>query len=312
MKNEIKLQMSTIKKYALINIFAGLLFVSCRQQEKVSSFDIEKQFLAQNGLDIDKSINQDLRIILEKLNSLDSKIFNKKLKLAGDFNPEDADEILVIPYSSTRENNYSEGFSDIKNQLILLNVSAIRNFAAKNALSAEESLLPVVELIILHEIGHFILGKEGAFDEKTITISHSMEEETKPEFITTLKKIELDADSLAIDLLKKGVKQKNNFTDISNDLQLLLPGLQFQMFGNRLPNSWFLGGKQILHDPSIDYPNMELRVMFMNYFLYPTEERRLQIQEYMYNRTAAPIHLQEFTPKIYQGEKDKSKWNLSD
>ncbi|RKR05138.1 hypothetical protein C8C83_4470 [Flavobacterium sp. 90] len=310
--------MSTIKKYAPINIligliFTGFIFVSCKKQKEVDSFDIEKQFLAQNGLDIDKSINQDLRIILEKLNLLDSKTFNKKLKLAEDYNAEEPNEILVIPYSSTRENNYSEGFSDIKNQLILLNISAIRNFAAKNALSGEKSLLPVVELIILHEIGHFILGKEGAFDEKLITVPHNnMIEKTQPEFITTLKKIELDADSLAIDLLKKGLKQKNNFADISNDLQLLLPGLQFQMFGNRLPDSWFLGGNQILHDPSIDYPNMELRVMFMNYFLYPTEERRSQIQEYLYNRTVTPIHLQEFTPQIYQGEKDKSKWNLSD
>ncbi|SHH92284.1 hypothetical protein SAMN05444671_4298 [Flavobacterium sp. CF108] len=309
--------MSMIKKYVLINIvlsfiFTGFIFVSCKEEKKVDSLDIEKQFLAQNGLDSDKSINQDLRIILEKLNSLNSKAFNKKLKLAQDYNPEDPNEILVIPYSSTRENNYSEGFSDIKNQLILLNIPSIRNFTAKNALSGEESLLPVVELIILHEIGHFILGKEGSFDENTITVSHTMMEKTQPEFITTLKKIELDADSLAIDLLKKGLKQKNNFADISNDLQLLLPGLQFQMFGNRLPDSWFLGGNQILHDPSINYPNMELRVMFMNYFLYPTEERKLQIQEYLYNRTVTPIHLQEFTPQIYQGEKDKSKWNLSD
>ena len=56
----------------------------------------------------------------------------------------------------------------------------------------------------------------------------------------------------------------------------MLPGMAFQIFGLRTLEA-FGNPIKIFRDPSPSHPNMELRVAFMNYFLYPTPERKQMI-----------------------------------
>jgi hypothetical protein len=205
----------------------------------------------------------------------------------------------------------SSAFSDIKNRFVLLNPAYIRGFTVKNSLSGAGSFKPVLELMLLHEIGHFILGKQGAFDQVASATGKGTGQQvdnTQPEFLTTIKKVELSADSLAIDIVKRRLKPTSrSCLDAAFDIQTIVPGMQFQISGRRMIDNF--GAKDIgfLHDPSSDHPNLELRITFMNYFLHPTDSLRLMIDGYIYNRTVAPVHNQEFDSRIFQGKEKELK-----
>jgi hypothetical protein len=96
-----------------------------------------------------------------------------------------------------------------------------------------------------------------------------------------------------------------NCLNTAFDIQLLVPGMQFQLAGRRIIDNFGSNTINFLHDPTSDHPNLELRITFMNYFLFPSDSLRLMIDNYLYNRTVAPVHRQELDPRIFQGKEKK-------
>ncbi len=75
----------------------------------------------------------------------------------------------------------------------------------------------------------------------------------------------MSADSLAIDLVRRNAQTKNQTcANIAFDIELMVPGMQFQLSGMRMIENFGARDIAFLHDPSSDHPNLELRISFMN------------------------------------------------
>lgn len=282
-----------------------LFIVGCTDKRPPDGSFVENQILAGYDLAKDYSDAPLLQKLIEDINCADSAILGKRMVLAQEFHSWDTTEILLIPFISNGQTLKSSAYSDIANRYILINPGYIRLFALQNTINDTTAYVPVIELMLLHELGHFILNKPGAFDRITDSSQSKIGEQqsaSQPEFLTEIKKTELSADSIAIALAKKRLEDKDrNCLDIAFDLEILVPGMQFQLAGRRIIDNFGSRDINFLHDPSNDHPNLELRVTFMNYFLFPNDSLKQMIDDYLYNRTVAPVHRQEFDPIIYQG-----------
>jgi len=292
--------------WVLISLLCPAFISSCANKIAQDGLAVETQILASNNLSKDYGDNTLLRSVISDINCADSVILRKRLVLADSYHSVDTSEILLIPFLSNGVTFKSSAYSDIDSRYILINPAYIRDFALKNTLNDSTSFRPVIELMLLHEIGHFILKKPGAFDvigAKAAANTGGRRDDTQPEFITQEKKVELSADSLAIDIIKRNLKlDHNSCLGIALEVELVIPGMQFQLSGTRMIEKF--GAKDIgfLHDPSSSHPNMELRVTYMNYFLNPNDSLHRMIDDYIYNGTVAPVHRQEFEPMIFQGQ----------
>jgi len=252
-------------------------------------------------------MNEMLTKAFKGINCLSLTAGNRKMVLSSSFDPDDTTSILVIPFTSGFAEYRSSAYSDIKNRFILINPSYIVDFAKRNTLNDSTNMVGLVSLMLLHELGHFITGINGSFDgivkdSATEKRTGEMKMDTEPEYLTTIKRMEMKVDSIAISLIKGSITSKNmDCYGTASDIQLLLPGMSFQMFGMTMLKQF---GKQskILRDPSSSHPNMELRIAFMNYFLSPTDQLKQMIDEYIYNREIAPIERQQTDPRIFQGQ----------
>ena len=295
----------------LIRLTTLALFVaSCRNAQPTDGRLIEAQILSANNLNKDYATPTFLQGIVDDVNCADSVLLRKKLVLADHFNSSDTNEILLIPYVPNANSYKSSAYSDINNRFVLMNPTYIREFTLKNTLSSDtSSFKPVLELMLLHEMGHFILKKEGAFDlllGSSHTSTGQQTYNTQPEFLTSVKKVELSADSLAIEMVKKKLNDvSSNCLGIAFDVELIIPGMQFQLSGRRMIDRFGSNDVGFLHDPSNDHPNLELRISFMNYFLFPTDSLRQMIDDYLYNRTVVPVHRQESDPRLFQAQEKK-------
>lgn len=271
---------------------------------------LQDHYLLDNNLRKDYSAGRYLSEVIASVNCIDSGVMTKKIVLAGDFTSSDTNQILLIPYIPNGANFKSSSYSDIANRVILLNPSYIREFARTNALNDTLAYIPLLELMLLHEIGHFILHQSGYFDRIT-TLSSGKElgeqrDDTQPEFLTSVKKIELAADSLAIGMVRRQLPSGVLCCGGQPfEIQLVIPGMQFNLAGTRDIENFGSPHINFLHDPNPDHPNLELRITFMNYFLNPNDTLRQMIDDYLYERTVAPVHRQETDPKIFQGEEKK-------
>jgi hypothetical protein len=125
--------------------------------------------------------------------------------------------------------------------------------------------------------------------------------DTDPEYLTSVKRMEMKVDSMAIQMMKGSILSKDVDCYLcASSVQLLLPGMSYKLFGTRIL-AQFGQRLKILRDPSASHPNMELRIAFMNYYLTPTDQGRQMIDEFLYDREVAPVHLQELDPRIFQG-----------
>jgi hypothetical protein len=88
---------------------------------------------------------------------------------------------------------------------------------------------------------------------------------------------------------------------VASSVQLVLPGMQFQLFGLRRLDDFGSSTPNLLRDPSNTHPNLELRIAFMNYYLTGLDSQKQMIDDYLYEREVAPIHRQETDPRIFQG-----------
>ena len=292
-----------------LTVAAIILLSACRAHSGADGREFETQVLASYDLRKDYSSLSLLQEIAALVNCADSAILGKRLVFAPDFHSADTGQILLIPYVPNGKSFRSSAYSDINNRFVLINPSYIREFTLNNTLNDTISFKPVLELMLLHEMGHFILRKEGAFDAINSGprgMTGQQPDNTQPEFLTSLKKVELSADSIAIDLVEKASKSKrDSCLNIAFDVELILPGMQYQLSGRRMIDRFGSPDVGFLHDPSNDHPNLELRVTFMNYFLYPNDTLRQMIDNYLYNRTIAPVHRQESDPRIFQGQEKK-------
>lgn len=292
-----------------------LLLASCTDNNRpADGFSVESQILSNHNLSKDYSDTAVFLNLVKDINCADSTVLGKRLVLANHYHSWDTTEILLIPYIPNGQMFKSSAYSDIDNRFVLINPTYIHEFAIKNTLNDTTAYIPLLELMVLHEIGHFILKRPGAFDKlesmSVETLGQQEHNDTQPEYITTAKKLELSADSLAIDLVRRKLKSTDyGCLNIAFDVERVLPGMQFQLSGTRIITDFGRQTPVFLHDPSNDHPNMELRVTFMNYFLFPNESLRQMIEEYIYNRTVAPVHRQEFDPRIYQGKEKKADSN---
>lgn len=172
----------------------------------------------------------------------------------------------------------------------------------------------VLHLVLLHELGHFRLNQAGAFDEPPENRKRTGEQrlDTEPEYLTSIKRVELAADSIAVSLCRQAMKsEKADCFMIASGVMRVLPGMGFQLFGKRTLSEFGTGSintqgqyeprRPLLRDPNVSHPNLELRVVFMNYFMNPSLGNRQQVDQLLYNREVGPIIRQEFMPYIYQG-----------
>lgn len=294
-----------LQKVSLLALLCLSFFCyQCKPEVKMDGRYVETYVLDNLNVSRDTINHQYLRLLLDEINCADSTLFGKKLVLSDNFHSKDTSEILVIPYVPSDCNYDGPAFSNVEDRFLLLNLRYIREFTIKNTLGDSSSFRPVVALTLLHEVGHFMMSKTGHFDTpcQIKTSLGEQKERTEPQFLTKIKKIELSADSLAIAIVKKGLHEsKKGCVGIAMDVQRILPGMQFQMSGMRVISNFGDQRPIILFDPGNSHPNMELRITFMNYFLFPTPERRHLIDDYIYNRTVVSVHEQELAPHIFQG-----------
>lgn len=284
-----------------------LLLAACTDPPpQVDGKEFENSVLVSNNLSKDYAFKNMLLSVIENVNCATLILINKKIVLADRFSSTDTSQILIIPFAPNGRTFKSSAYSDIKSHYILINPSYIKEFAIRNTLNDTTSFKPLLELMILHELGHFILKKAGFFDAITESAGSTLGEQkssSQPEYITTEKRTEMEADSLAIVMVRKNAVANSKCFDIGFNVELLIPGMQFQMSGRRMIENFGADNIGFLHDPSNSHPNMELRITFMNYFLNPNDSLKQMIDDYLYNRTVRPVQNQLVDPLIYQGLK---------
>lgn len=258
----------------------------------------------------DSTAIQTLQEALEGLDCITAAEYNRRLVLAHQYTA-DSSQILVIPFSPNLSNRKSCAYSNVGKRFILLNTAMIRDFTGRYTTNDSTDLRSVMAFVLLHEIGHFALGKEGAFDDIKPSASKTGEADfgTTPQYLTADKRVELAADSIGVACVKKhrtDTKAMDCYGTASA-VEIILPGIQFRLFGDRLLGNFGSATPKLLKDPSNTHPNMELRVAFMNYYLAGLPEQRQMIDDYLYAREVEPVHRQELDPRIFQGKEKHLK-----
>lgn len=280
------------------------LFCGCRQ--KITGSEIAAQYLEQKNLVPDNTIKVVLDSILPGVNCLIKQYSSRYFVVEEKYNSEDTNQVLLILFRKKMGTGVSSGFSDISKRCVFICPLQIKEFVEKNSLSDTADIEGYLSLILLHEFGHFMYKVPGNYDEGiSIEKTGSLGEQDlglSPEVMTTNKKKELQVDSLAIEMVRKGSKIiKGNCFDISFKVEMAVNGAEFMLFGERLLEDYGSQTPDFIKDHNWTHPNIELRLAFMNYYLNPTEEKRAQIDSYLYNREIAPVNRQLTDPRIYQG-----------
>ncbi|MEI9921877.1 MAG: hypothetical protein WDO14_24260 [Bacteroidota bacterium] len=263
--------------------------------------DLESAVLTTHGFARTTMHDSLFTAVMNELNCI-AKRNGKRFVFAKDFERGNDSLIMIVPIRSPFSNIKSSAFSNIRSRYILINPDYLIDFAQRSLLSDSTDWNRVTCLILLHELGHFKLKKMGAFDSLSSAPASMLGQQlldTEPEYLTANKKIELSVDSTAVSMIKDlpGFNNMDCF-NVAADLQRILPGMQFQLFGHFAQLT--LGGVRMLRDPSPSHPNMELRITFMNYYLFDNPQSRQLIDDYLYEREVAPIHRQETAPYINQ------------
>lgn len=287
-------------------LFIGACSTSATAPDEVKLY--ERSVLEIYSAEKDSAFIDVLSKALRQLNCITEAEYTKSFVLSNNYVAGDSALILVIPFKSILGNRSSCAYSNVGKRFILFNTSMVQEFMAANTSGDSTDLLNVMGFVLLHELGHFVLGKEGAFDEikSSQSTTGEIDFRTTPEFLTSYKKVELAADSIGAACIKKHRSNSKNLDCFSaaSGIEILLPGMQFRLFGLRTLTHFGTSTPNLLKDPSITHPNMELRVAFMNYYLSGLASQKQMIDDYLYERETAPVHRQEMDTRIYQGEKN--------
>ena len=297
-----------MKSFNYIFLFVFILS-SC--SPKTDNRKIASEYLAENGYVSDNTIDQKLTETIEAINILAKKNLNKYFVLDNKkYNPFDTSQILIVPFRKSNGTGTKSGFSVIEKRLVFICPLQIKEFVFSNSLSDTADISGYLGIILLHELSHYALGVSGSFDEnkenKQVGKSQLGDQNmwTEPEILTAQKRLELKVDSLAVEMVKQGIKiTDGNCFNVCMSIQLAINGAEFMLFGKRIIENFGSKIPKLIRDKNWTHPNLELRLAFMNYYLNPTLEKQIQINDYLYQREVEPIHRQETDPRIYQGER---------
>ena len=291
--------------FVICGIFVSWLVSSCRP--KPDAHVIEGALLDSMHVLSDHGYDSLLVPVLADVDSLSQLGPFKSLRLQDTYDARDTNQVLVIPFAP-REGVLAQAtaFCLLGPRVVFLQPGYIKAYAKNRALNDSADLSPFMEMMLLHELGHFALGIEGGFDRSdTVSASSRLGEQDmhlSPILLTTLKRQELKADSLAGELIKKGAQSKNVRCFIaSQNLEMLIGGSQFVLSGRRYIDKMGLLNRDELEDPENTHPNLELRMTFLNYYLHPTDSLRALIDHYLYEREVAPVERQQQDPRVFQG-----------
>ncbi len=189
---------------------------------------------------------------------------------------------------------------------MILAQSNPKMFADNYTLGGKDGFETILSLVLLHELGHFAINQNVGFEMTTEkTVLHG-QLPTEPEDMTSLKKVELRVDSLAVKWVAAvGLNPSAQCSSVCMDIQLLVPSMSFMLAGRRMIDDFGNPNIDFLMDSGFSHPNLELRITFMDYYLNPTPKKKEQIDYYIYKRTVEPIHNQELDPRIFQGQEKR-------
>lgn len=300
-----------MKYFKLLIIFI-LVLESC--SNKNFNKDIAANYLVEKGWVEDHTIDIKIKEVLEGINMMAFQKINKQFVLEDKYNPTDSGQILIIPFRKKNGIGTISAFSSIENRLVFVCPLQIKEFIVSNSLSDSADMSGILGIILLHELCHFSLRISGSFDEnleapkKQTSELGELDMGTEPVLMTSQKRLELNVDSLAIEMVKKGIRNtEGNCFNTCLNIELALGGAEFMLFGKRTIEEFGNSKPKMIHDKSWSHPNIELRLAFMNYYLNPTLEKLNQIDNYLYQREVEPIHRQETDVRIYQDERESIK-----
>lgn len=290
-----------IRVVLVIFSLSCLLAACSSKDDQQYGLTLESTVLSKHGLARNMLYDSLFHAVIKELNCVARRSGNRFV-FARDFDKDNDSLIMLVPVRSPYTSNKSSAFSNIRNRYILINPDYLIDFAAKSLLSDSTDWNRITCLILLHELGHFQLNKPGAFDSLASAPAPMLGEQqtnTEPEYLTTNKRLELSVDSTAVSMIRDltAFKDMDCFS-VAADLQRILPGMQFQLFGHF--DQLSTGNVRMLRDPSPTHPNMELRITFLNYYLFGNPQSKQLIDDYLYEREVAPIHRQETAPYINQ------------
>jgi hypothetical protein len=269
---------------------------------------IEAALLDSTRVLSDHSADSALIPVLTDVNGLSHLSGYKSLHLQDSYDASDTNEVLVIPFAP-REGKFEQvtAFCLLGPRAVFIQPGYIIAYAKNKLLNDSTDVQALTELMLLHELGHFALGIDGSFDKSEgPSFGSTLGEQNlhlSPILLTTVKRQELKADSLAALLIQKGANSKNVtcFVAASN-LEMLIGGSQFVLSGLRDIEHFGSNHIDELEDPENTHPNLELRMTFMNYYLHPNDSLRLMLDHYLYEREVAPVERQQRDPRIFQGQ----------
>jgi hypothetical protein len=292
-----------LKIYKCSVLLVLLVLVGCSDVKEVDSKSLERRILLKQGLTRDYSADLILEEVIGNVNLLAGAYTNKKLALRKDYNGKDSHSLLIIPFNS-EEPGKTSAYSDLKEGVVLIQPQYVKSFAERYALNDTSAVKGIYTLLLMHELGHFVIGKSGEFDRRFEEAKQTGEIDLglEPQILNSIKRVELRADSLAIVWVKAGLVSKDlPKYSVAQEVQLFLPGMQFIMSSLRVLSHFGSPTSNLLKDKSVTHPNLELRITFMNYYLFPTPERKQLLDDFLYEREVAPVHRQEMDPRIFQG-----------
>jgi hypothetical protein len=294
-----------MKNFRLASIVILSLLQACSQKQKGP--EVAQGYLRDRNLVADHTIDSLLIEIIPEIQCIASGMTQKQLVLADSFDNADTNMILILPFRRSGATGQSSGFTDLSSNTIFICPPQIREFIRDNSLSGSDDIKGYLGIILLHELGHFVLGQPGKFDESALNDSTTerrtgqIDMGTEPQLLTRDKKIELRVDSVAIEMLRDAIgRNEPPCFNICIPIQLAIAGAEFMLFGKRLIKD-FGAPYHIIKDQAWSHPNIELRLAFMNYYLNPSPEKKAMIDQYLYDREIAPIERQSTDPRIYQG-----------
>ncbi len=174
-------------------------------------------YLDEKRLVADHTIDNELKLLLPGINCIAKTSGSKYFVMADAFNFSDTNQVLLIPFRNKNKIGTSSGFSDLQNRLVFICPLQIKDFVSTTSLSDSAGISGYLGIILLHELSHFACGIPGSFDEDKIqnpssTFSRLGQQDmgTEPVLMTTYKRLELQVDSTAIEMIKKGAKNTTN------------------------------------------------------------------------------------------------------
>lgn len=286
-----------------ISICLVLLCVCCKE-EKQRGEERARSYLALKTYVADHTVSDTIKLLLPQLNQIAKQFTHLYFVDEDGYDAADSNQILLIPFRKKNEIGVSSGYSDIGHRIVFICPPQINEFVRSNSFSDTFSISGYLGIILLHEIGHFITKIPGSFDEcDDSTFDTSQKYNKDPIYMTSIKKKELKVDSVAIEMVKTGLKSSDAFCFNScMDMQLAIVNAEFMLKTKR--NLENFGHFQdynpyLLKDKTWTHPNLELRIAFMSYYLNPSEEKLSQLNEYLFQREIAPLIKYPLVPDIY-------------